>query len=76
MGCLHFHVCWQFREAFADSFVKGSASSPLCQVLLDLCRLPVPASPSWTVVRGSALAALCNAGLNQPRVREGLCVAT
>ena len=103
----------QLRPLFADVFPEAKAGAvtaspvpaaatsrgqPMCQVLLDLCRLPVPPvrvitvscvalivisgyrrqfdvclqSEHWTVVRGSALAALCNAALGQPTVMSAL----
>jgi tetratricopeptide (TPR) repeat protein len=45
---------------------------PALHSLLDLLRLPVPLSPDWNSVRGTALGALANACVNQASVVKAL----
>lgn len=47
-------------------------TKPVLGPLLDLLRLPVPASEVWERLRGSTLAALANAALDTPRVGEAM----
>jgi hypothetical protein len=58
-----------WRRVRARSRWQGvdlSGAVGVCVVCCVLCVCRVQ-SPSWVVVRGSALAALCNAGLSQPK---------
>jgi tetratricopeptide (TPR) repeat protein len=50
----------------------SNSPPPALHSLLDLLRLPVPVSPDWNSVRGTALGALANACVNQPNVVKAL----
>lgn len=60
------------RAMFARP-IEGVGEVPGVQALLALLVLPVPSSEGLTVVRGSAVAALSNAGLETAEVRQALC---